>query len=101
MMRSMIIKTGISLTAGVLIGMWLSVLGVDFPVLWGFLAFLLHYVPNVGFSITAIPAVILTLVQLISVLFFAANGDCRWSFLYKMTPRRRSNRLIRRVNHKT
>jgi AI-2 transport protein TqsA len=64
MKRYMIIKTGISLTAGVLIGVWLSILGVDSPILWGFLAFLLHYVPNVGFIIAAIPAVILTLVQL-------------------------------------
>jgi AI-2 transport protein TqsA len=63
-MRYMIIKTGISLTAGILIGIWLSILGVDSPVLWGFLAFLLHYVPNVGFIIAAIRAVILTLVQL-------------------------------------
>ncbi len=62
--RYMIIKTGISLIAGMLIGIWLSILGVDSPVLWGFLAFLLHYVPNVGFIIAAIPAVILTFVQL-------------------------------------
>jgi predicted PurR-regulated permease PerM len=62
--RYMIIKTGISLTAGILIGIWLSILGVDSPVLWGFLAFLLHYVPNIGSIIAAIPVVILTLVQL-------------------------------------
>ena len=37
---------------------------MDSPVLWGFLAFLLHYVPNVGAIIAAIPAVLLTLVQL-------------------------------------
>src|SRR5208337_1678926 len=64
MKRYMIIKTGISLTAGILIGIWLSILGVDSPVLWGFLAFLLHYVPNVGTIIAAIPAITLTLVQL-------------------------------------
>ena len=63
MQHYMIIKTGISLTAGVLIGIWLSILGVDSPVLWGFLAFLLHYVPNVGALIASIPAIILTLVQ--------------------------------------
>ena len=34
------------------------------PVLWGFLAFLLHHVPNLGSFIAAIPAVLLTLVQL-------------------------------------
>ncbi len=64
MKRYMIIKTGISLMAGILIGIWLSILGVDSPVLWGFLAFILHYVPNVGTTIAAIPAIILTFVQL-------------------------------------
>ena len=62
--RYMVIKTLISLATGVLIGIWLSLLGVDFPVLWGFLAFLLHYVPNIGFIIAAVPAVLLTLIQL-------------------------------------
>ncbi len=61
--RYMIIKTGVSLAAGIVIGTWLSVLGVDSPALWGFLAFLLHYVPNVGFIIAAIPPVILAFVQ--------------------------------------
>jgi len=73
--RYMIIKTAISLAAGILIGIWLSILGVDFPVLWGFLAFLLHYVPNVGFLIAAIPAVLLALVQLgLGSASFAAAG---------------------------
>ena len=62
--RYVLIKTLISLATGVLIGIWLSILGVGFPILWGFLAFLLHYVPNVGAIIAGIPAVILTLVQL-------------------------------------
>jgi predicted PurR-regulated permease PerM len=42
----------------------LFILGVDFPILWGFVAFLLHFVPNVGQIIAAIPAVILALIQL-------------------------------------
>ncbi len=80
--RYMIIKTVISLTAGILIGIWLSVLGVDSPVLWGFLAFLLHYVPNVGFIIAAIPAVILTLVQLgFGSAALAAAGYLAISFI--------------------
>jgi predicted PurR-regulated permease PerM len=62
--RYMAIKTLISLATGILIGIWLSILGVDFPVLWGFLAFLLNYVPNVGSTIAAIPAVLLALLQL-------------------------------------
>jgi predicted PurR-regulated permease PerM len=62
--RYMVIKTLISLTTGILIGIWLSILGVDFPILWGFLSFLLNYVPNVGSTIAAIPAVLLALIQL-------------------------------------
>jgi AI-2 transport protein TqsA len=62
--RYMGIKTVISFTAGALIWIWLSFLGVDFPFLWGFLAFLLHYVPNIGALIASIPAVILALIQL-------------------------------------
>ena len=62
--RYMVIKTLISLATGVLIWIWLTILGVDFPVLWGFLTFLLHYVPNVGSIIAAVPAVLLALIQL-------------------------------------
>ena len=39
-------------------------LGVDYPVLWGVLAFLLNYVPNIGSIIAAAPAVLFALVQL-------------------------------------
>jgi predicted PurR-regulated permease PerM len=62
--RYMVIKTLINLVAGILITLWLSVLGVDFPVLWGFLAFLLHFVPSVGSIVAAVPAVLLALIQL-------------------------------------
>ena len=73
--RYMVIKTLISLATGVLIWGWLSILGVDFPILWGFLAFLLHYVPNIGFIIAAVPALLLTLIQLgASTAALAAAG---------------------------
>jgi len=73
--RYMGIKTVISMTAGVLIWIWLSVLGVDFPILWGFLAFLLHYVPNIGALIASVPAVLLALIQLgIGPAVLAAAG---------------------------
>jgi predicted PurR-regulated permease PerM len=42
----------------------LNLIGVDFPILWGFVVFLLHYVPNLGSIVAAIPAVLLALVQL-------------------------------------
>ena len=62
--RYMVIKTLISLATGILIGIWLSILGVDFPILWGFLAFLLNYVPSIGSTVAAIPAVLLAFIQL-------------------------------------
>ncbi len=58
------IKTLISMATGLLIGVWVAILGVDFPVLWGLLAFLFNYVPNLGSIIAAIPTVLLALVQL-------------------------------------
>jgi AI-2 transport protein TqsA len=75
MKRYMVIKTLINLIAGILIAVWMYILGVQFPVLWGFLAFLLHYIPNIGAVVAAIPAMLLTLVQLGmgSVLLVAAG----------------------------
>ena len=57
------IKTLTSLATGIAIAGWLFVLGVDYPVLWGALAFLLNFVPNIGSIIAAVPAVVLALVQ--------------------------------------
>jgi AI-2 transport protein TqsA len=80
--RYMIIKTLISLATGILIGIWLSILGVDFPILWGFLAFLLNYVPNVGSIIAAIPAVLLALIQLgIGTAVMATAGYMAINFI--------------------
>ncbi len=62
--RYMAIKTLMSLLTGVCISLWLGILGVDFAVLWGLLAFFLNYVPNIGSVIAAIPAVMLAFVQL-------------------------------------
>lgn len=63
MKRYIVIKTLISLVTGVLVAIWLFILHVDFPVLWGFLAFLLNYVPSLGSTIAGIPAVLLAFVQ--------------------------------------
>ncbi len=61
--RYMVIKTLISLATGVLVAVWLSVLGVDFAILWGLLAFIFNFVPNIGSIIAAIPAILLAYVQ--------------------------------------
>ena len=62
--RYMVIKTWVSIGTGLVIGIWLAVLGVDYPVLWGVLAFALNFVPNIGSVIAAIPAVLLALIQI-------------------------------------
>ncbi len=58
------IKGWVSLVTGVVIAIWLAVLGVDYPVLWGLIAFLFNFVPNIGSIIAAVPALLLALVQL-------------------------------------
>ncbi|NLW50654.1 MAG: AI-2E family transporter [Candidatus Brocadiaceae bacterium] len=59
--RYMAIKTLISASTGLLVMVMLSVLGIKYAVLWGVLAFLLNYVPNIGSFIAAVPPVLLAL----------------------------------------
>jgi AI-2 transport protein TqsA len=61
--RYLVIKTAISLMTGVILGTWVWILGVDFPVLWGLLTFLLNYIPNLGSIMAAVPPVLLALIQ--------------------------------------
>ena len=58
------IKTVISFFTGLLIYIWLLILGVDYAILWGVIAFLLNYIPNIGSLLAAVPTVLLALVQL-------------------------------------
>jgi predicted PurR-regulated permease PerM len=60
----MAIKTWVSLATGIAVFIWLVIIGVNYAVLWGLLAFFLNYVPNIGSIIAAIPAVLLALIQL-------------------------------------
>ncbi|MBE9486743.1 MAG: AI-2E family transporter [Chloroflexi bacterium] len=58
------IKTLVSLATGLIVAIGLMLLGLDYFLLWGLLAFLLNYIPNIGSIIAAIPAVLLAVVQL-------------------------------------
>ena len=62
--RYMVIKTGTSLGTGVIAAIWLTILGVDYALLWGLLTFLLNYIPNIGSIMAAIPPVLLALITL-------------------------------------
>ena len=70
----MAIKTATSALTGILVFIWLWTVGVDFPVLWGTLAFLLNFVPNIGSIIASVPALLLALIQL-------GPGGALWSLL--------------------
>lgn len=62
--RYLAIKTMASLVTGLVIGVVLSLMGVKYALLWGLLAFLLNYIPTIGSILAAIPAVLVTLVEL-------------------------------------
>jgi predicted PurR-regulated permease PerM len=57
------VKTWVSLLTGVLAGVALLIIGVDYPLLWGLLAFLLNYIPTLGSIIAGAPPTLLALVQ--------------------------------------
>jgi len=62
--RYIAIKSSISLVTGALVAVFLTVMGVDYPLLWGLLAFILNYIPNIGSIMAAVPPVLLTIIQL-------------------------------------
>ena len=62
--RYLAIKTVTSLSTGLLVGGWVGIVGLDFAVVWGLVAFLLNYIPNIGSIVAAVPAVLLAFVQL-------------------------------------
>ncbi len=75
------IKAATSLLTGILASLALVLIGVDYPFLWGMLAFLLNFIPNLGSLLAAVPPVILALIQLgpigvmwTGISFFAINN---------------------------
>lgn len=62
--KYLVIKSTVSLVTGSLIALWVWFLGLDFPLLWGLIAMLMNFIPNVGSILAAIPAILLAIVQL-------------------------------------
>ncbi|WP_163560350.1 AI-2E family transporter [Halomonas sp. NO4] len=61
--RYLAVKTLISLATGLLVWLACLLVGADFPLLWGVLAFALNYIPNIGSAMAAVPPVLLLLVS--------------------------------------
>ncbi len=78
--RYLAIKTSFSLATGALVALALTIIGVDFPLLWGTLAFLTNYIPSLGSIIAAVPPTLLAAVQFgsgraiaVAAVFLAIN----------------------------
>ena len=78
--RYLAIKTMISLVTGILVTVFLLIIDLDYPFVWGLIAFILNYIPNIGSIIASIPAILLALVQfgyiwagIVAIGYFAIN----------------------------
>ena len=71
------IKTFTSILTALPIMLVLSLMGIDFPILWGIVVFLLNFVPNIGSIIAAVPVILLALVQ----FGFIAAGEVALLYL--------------------
>lgn len=61
--RYLVIKSLTSFGTGMLTTLLLTVLGVPHAILWGVLTFFLHFIPNIGSIIAAVPPVLLAMVD--------------------------------------
>ena len=59
----LIIKTLVSLATGVTFTVILSIYGIDFALIWGLLAFILNYIPNIGSLIATLLPVLIALLD--------------------------------------
>jgi AI-2 transport protein TqsA len=61
--KYMTVLTGVNFLVGLGDTVFLMIMGVDFAVLWGMLAWFMGYIPSVGFLIALIPPVLLAYAQ--------------------------------------
>ena len=59
----MAINAGVGLLTAIINVILLTIMGIEFAVLWGILAFFLSFIPNVGFVISVIPPALMALLQ--------------------------------------
>ena len=59
----LVTKATVSAATGIIIGIWVAIMGLDFPLLWGVVAFMFNFIPTLGSIFAAVPAVLLAVVQ--------------------------------------
>lgn len=80
--KYLVIKTLISVATGLLTGLWFAFRGVDFPILWGLLMFVLNYIPSLGPALAVIPPFLVAiLTQDLSSAGIAAGGQLTIGFI--------------------
>ena len=78
----LMIKTLISLATGVTFTVILTIYGIDFAMIWGLLAFILNYIPNIGSLLATIFPIIIAMLDLgfgfasvsLAVILFAVQN---------------------------
>ena len=65
--RYIIAKVGVNLIAGIITTIVLSIIGIDFPIVWGLFVFLFNFIPTIGSAAALVFPVLFTLVQFDSV----------------------------------
>jgi len=70
------LKTLISIVTGSVFGLVAWVMGLDFALIWGFMGFLLNFIPTVGPIVATIPPVLLSFLQFESLVWALFTSFC-------------------------
>jgi predicted PurR-regulated permease PerM len=71
-----IIRTEVNLVMGIGTAILLAVIGVEYAIFWGFLAFLLGFIPYVGFWLAVLPPMLLAWFQISPLAGIAVLAGC-------------------------
>jgi predicted PurR-regulated permease PerM len=85
----LIIRTGVNLAMGIGTAIILWLIGVEYAILWGFLAFLLGFIPYIGFWLAVIPPMLLAWFELgpvVALLVLAGEAVINLLTEYVMFP---------------
>jgi AI-2 transport protein TqsA len=89
--RYMLVRTAVSAPTGLLTWLFALLVGLEFAIVWGGLAFVLNYVPVVGSILAVIPPVLFAFVQFeswqIPLLVLAGMGVIQFSIGNLLDPR--------------